>query len=101
MKNTTVECIITKQFSNFLLEIIPEGKLSSAACLNFTACTALDNEILNCRTHDVFASDHNFSFQISEFDWDAMRFSILNLNIEICFSFTCCMIYINHIVYMI
>ena len=65
--------------------------------MNFTACTALDNEILNCRTHDLFASDDNFSFQISEFDWDAMRFHILNSNVEIFYSFTCYMIYMNHI----
>ena len=79
MKNATVKCSIT--IFLFLFEIIIVlCKLSTAACLNFTACTALDNEILNCRTHDLFASDDNFSFQICEFDWDTMRFSILNLN---------------------
>ena len=84
MKNTTVECIITKKFSNFVLRIISVlCKLSTAASLNFTACTVPNNEILNCRTHDLFASDVNFSFQISEFDWDAMRFSILSSNVEI------------------
>ena len=68
----------------FLLEIISVlCKLSTAACLNFTACTALDNEILNCRTHDLFACDDNFSFKISEFDWNATRLSILNSNFKI------------------
>ena len=64
------------------------SKLSTAARLNFTACTALDYEILNCRTHDLFACDDNFSFKISEFDWNATRFSILNANVEIFYSFT-------------